>query len=76
MAKEGFTQSTLKKAHPRLYELMMETKGERAPEGCYNTYVNFFREYTTASGERRKVSLQSIIDYLEKSGYSIKIMAK
>ena len=43
MAKEGFTQSTLKKAHPHLYDLMMETKGEKAPEGCYNTYVNFFR---------------------------------
>jgi hypothetical protein len=76
MAKEGFTQGSLKKAYPSLYDSMMETKGERAPEGCYNTYVNFFREYTTASGERRKVSLQSIIDYLEKSGYSIKITAK
>lgn len=76
MAKEGFTQGSLKKAYPSLYDSMMETKGERAPEGCYNTYVNFFREYTTASGERRKVSLQSIIDYLEKSGYSIKITSK
>jgi hypothetical protein len=76
MAKEGFTQGSLKKAYPSLFDSMMETKGERAPEGCYNTYVNFFREYTTASGERRKVSLQSIIDYLEKSGYSVKITAK
>lgn len=76
MAKEGFTQTALKKSYPSLYDSMMETKGSKAPNGCYNTYVNFFREYTTASGQRRKVSLQSIIDYLEKSGYSIKITAK
>jgi hypothetical protein len=75
MAKEGFTQKTLKKEHPYLYDMMMETKGNKAPEGYYNTYVNFFREYMTASGERRKVSLQSIIDYLKASGYSIKIVS-
>ena len=76
MAKEGFTPKTLKKEHPRLYDVMMETKGNKAPEGFYNTYVNFFREYTTANGQSRKVSLQSIIDYLKASGYSIQINAK
>jgi hypothetical protein len=76
MAKEGFTQVTLKKKFPELYDAMIETKGGKAPVGYYNTYVNFFRNYTTANGDKRKVSLQAILEYLDATGKSFKITLK
>ena len=76
MAKEGFTQDTLKKRYPELHKAMMETKNFRAPDGYYNTYVNFFRSYRSADGSPRKVSLQAILEYLEATGKKFSITIK
>lgn len=76
MAKEGFTQDTLKKRYPQLYNAMMDTEDFRAPDGYYNTYVNFFRNYRSANGKPRKVSLQAILEYLEATGKNFSITIK
>lgn len=76
MAKEGFTKDTLKKRYPNVYKAMMETEELSAPDGHYNTYVNFFRNYRSANGTLRKVSLQAILEYLEASGKKFSITIK
>ena len=76
MAKEGFTQETLKEKHPHVYKAMMDTEKHKAPEGYYNTYVNFFRNYRSANGKPRKVSLQAILEYLEANGKKFSITIK
>lgn len=76
MAKEGFTQDTLRRRYPDLYNAMMERERQRAPDGYYNTYVNFFRNYRSASGKPRKVSLQAILEYLEATGTNFSITIK
>lgn len=76
MAREGYTRETLKRTYPDVYKAMMETKGDKAPEGYYNTYMNFFRNYTTADKEPRKVSLQAVLDYLNACGKRFSITIK
>jgi len=76
MAKEGFTQDTLRNKFPNVYDAMMDMKQNRAPDGYYNTYVNFFRNYRSANGKPRKVSLQAIIEYLEANGKTFSITIK
>jgi hypothetical protein len=76
MAKEGFTQDTLKARFPNVYKAMMDTEQLRPPDGFYNTYVNFFRNYRSANGTQRKVSLQAILEYLEATGKKFSITIK
>ena len=76
MAKEGFTQDTLRERYPEVYEAMMDTRSVRAPDGYYNTYVNFFRNYRSANGKQRKVSLQAILEYLQANGKNLSITIK
>jgi|688.fasta_scaffold850622_2 hypothetical protein len=76
MAKEGFTQDTLKKRYPDVYKAMMEAKKEQVPQGHYNTYLNFFRNYRAANNQPRKVSLQAVLEYLEASGKNFSITIK
>lgn len=76
MAKEGFTQDTLKRRYPDVYEAMMQVKTSQVPEGHYNTYLNFFRNYRSANNQPRKVSLQAVLEYLEASGKQFSITIK
>lgn len=76
MAKEGFTQDTLKSKYPNVYKAMMSISDTKPPVGYYNTYVNFFRNYRSANGNQRKVSLQAILEYLEASGKKFSITIK
>lgn len=76
MAKEGFTQDTLRAKYPHVHKAMMDIRDSRPPEGYYNTYVNFFRNYRSANGNQRKVSLQAILEYLEAAGKKFSITIK